>query len=90
MKKFIMLLSFLLPLSACADRWSATGADGTPYEVAEPQCRAQARASARRQMPFPFEYRHGPAGFPGDSIHDIERMETALCLQNRGFTLSRE
>ena len=78
-------------LSACADRWSSHAKDGTPLNVAEPECRAQAYASAKRQLPFyPFESQPGPAGFPPDSLRDIESRETALCLKNRGFTLTRE
>lgn len=78
-------------LSACADRWSTHAKDGTPFTVAEPQCRAQANQSAKRQLPFyPFESQPGPAGFPPDTIRDIENRETALCLKNRGFTMTRE
>lgn len=89
-KKFILLLTPMILLSGCVDRWSEFSVDGTPLAVAEPECRAKARVSARRQLPFPFDYNPGPAGFPPDSAADIENRETALCLQNRGFRLMRE
>ncbi len=91
MKKGVFLLVALCALSACADRWSTHAKDGTPFSVAEPECRAKAYESAKRQLPFyPFESQPGPAGFPPDTIRDIENRETALCLKNRGFTLTRE
>lgn len=91
MRYFVFLGLSLFMLSACADRWSTHAKDGTPFTVAEPQCRAQAYQSAKRQLPFyPFESQPGPAGFPPDTIRDIENRETALCLKNRGFTMTRE
>lgn len=91
MRYFVFLGLSLFMLSACADRWSTHAKDGTPFTVAEPQCRAQAYQSAKRQLPFyPFESQPGSAGFPPDTIRDIENRETALCLKNRGFTMTRE
>ncbi len=90
-RHLIMLCVSVCILSACADRWSTHAKDGTPFNVAEPQCRAKAYESAKRQLPFyPFESQPGPAGFPPDTIRDIEARETALCLKNRGFTMTRE
>lgn len=91
MRRLAVFFIALCSLSACADRWSTHAKDGTPFNVAEPQCRAQAYESAKRQLPFyPFESQPGPAGFPPDTIRDIESRETALCLKNRGFTMTRE
>lgn len=91
MKKAILLMGMLLVAGGCADRWSSHARDGTPLNVAEPQCRAQAYESAKRQLPFyPFESQPGPAGFPPDTLRDIENRETALCLKNKGFTMTRE
>lgn len=90
MKKLFLTLPLCLTLAACAERWSETGANGVRFQDAEPICRAEARASATRQLRFPFDRDSGPAGFPSDSRRDIERRETALCLQNQGFILSWE
>jgi hypothetical protein len=91
MKKAALILSALVALSGCADRWSTHAKDGTPLSVAAPECRARAYESAKRQLPFyPFESQPGPAGFPPDTLRDIEYRETALCLKNKGFTMTRE
>lgn|GEM_PF-2793416 len=85
----LILLALCLP--GCVDRWSAAAPDGSLYADAEPECRARARDSAAGQLPFyPFEAHSGPAGFPPDTRRDIENRETALCLKQRGFTLTRE
>lgn len=86
----IALVGVSLALPACTDRWSATAMDGTALSVAEPECRAIARESARRQMPFLQERGVGFDGLLPDSTADIERREMALCLQNRGFKMTRE
>lgn len=83
----IFLASLLL--SGCVDRWSATGEGGVPFEQVAPMCRAQAEASARDQLPFFYSRDYGPAGLP-DTRADIAARETALCLKQHGFTLSRE
>ncbi len=88
-----LLCASALPLAGCADRWSETAPDGTRFADAEPACRAQAQASARRQLPFaPLDWSRGmdPTGLPPDSRYDIERRETALCLKQKGFTMTRE
>ncbi|MBU0858425.1 MAG: hypothetical protein KJ667_00675 [Alphaproteobacteria bacterium] len=76
-------------VSACADRWSARGGDGALFTDVEPLCRAQARESAARQLRFGYVQDWDLTGLPPDSRYDIERRETALCLQNKGFTLMR-
>lgn len=91
MKKLGIMLVAVTLLGGCADRWSSHAKDGTPLSVAQPECRAQAYQSAKRQLKFyPFETQPGPAGFPPDTVRDIEYRETALCLKNRGFTMTRE
>ena len=86
----IFALGTALAVTACADRWSAVGADGARFEDVMPVCRAQAAESARRQLPFFYDYDYGPPGMPPDSRRDIENRETAICLKQRGFTLHRE
>lgn len=80
----ILMCVFLL--SACAYVWSDTGTDGVHYTKVEPLCRAQARESAKRQLPTPYDRDYGPAGVPAISRHDIEERETARCLLDKGFT----
>lgn len=84
--KYAVLMLALAMLSGCAYIWSDTGADGTPYTKAEPECRAKARESARQQLPDPYDRDYGPAGFPLIDRKDIEDRETARCLLDRGFT----
>lgn len=91
-----MILRILMPLlavmilSGCADHWSQTAPDGSRFEDVAPACRAKAHESAKRQLPFAYDWQQGPADFPPDSRRDIEDRETALCLQQRGFRLTRD
>lgn len=89
MKMGLMIIALLL-LTACAARWSAVAPNGSRFQDIEPLCRAQARESARHQLPFYFDRDYGPAGFPPDTRRDIEERETAWCLKQHGFTLTRE
>jgi hypothetical protein len=89
MKK-ALAIGILIFLTACAEQWSATGSQGAKFQDVEPACRAKAHASALHQLPFPYDRDAGPAGFPPDTREDIERRETALCLEQHGFKLRRE
>lgn len=90
MNRFIIIAFFCLPLIACADRWSELGAGGAQFKDVEPVCRAKAHASAIQQLPTPYDREYGAAGVPPMTRRDIERRETARCLEGKGFTLSRE
>ena len=91
MKRYTFILFLMLAaLSGCVDRWSETSVDGRRFSDVEPLCRAQAERSAWRQLPTDFDYLPGPAGFPPDTREDIAYRETAMCLQNKGFTFTRE
>lgn len=83
----ILLISSLLILSACTETWSETGRDGMKLSPAMLECQAKARRSVERQ----FRFHQIESYLPGtnDSRHDIERRETAMCLQNKGFKLDR-
>ena len=86
----LRLIAIATTVAGCTDVWSATGRDGLRLEKVEPVCREQARASAIRQLPFDYDRDRGAAGTPPIDRHDIERRETARCLQDKGFTYTRE
>lgn len=88
--KYALLALTLLLCTQCSYHWTPKAADGTPLSTAESACRAKARASAKDQLPFGYDYDRGPAGVPADSIADIEKRETALCLKSKGFKLVRD
>lgn len=92
MTKIILSLAAICLLSACTETWSERSlTDGTPLGLAQMECRAKAQESVRRQMPIIRSgYMEGPAGFPPDTPRSIEDRETALCLQNKGFKLTRD
>ena len=79
-----------LLLTGCVSYWSEVAPNGARFEDVEPVCRAQARESARDQLPFEYDRDYGPAGFPPETRRDIENRETAWCLKQHGFRLTRE
>lgn len=84
-----MLIGSLLIFTSCASHWSETNKQGDRITVVEPMCRDKAKASAIRQLPSEFDRDYGPAGVPPIDRRDIENRETARCLQDKGFILTR-
>jgi hypothetical protein len=82
----VTLMSMLI-LTGCADEWSARSASGARFQDVEPVCRARAHLSAERQL-FP-NYGYNDFG-DNETPKEIEDRETALCLEQHGFKLSRE
>ncbi|MBI1326193.1 MAG: hypothetical protein GC136_00950 [Alphaproteobacteria bacterium] len=80
----------LIMLAGCAQRWSEAAPDGTKLSDAYSECYQKAYISAKKQMPFYHDRDFGPAGFPFETREKIAMRETALCLQQRGFTLEHE
>lgn len=88
MKTMKLIIPALLILSGCTDVWSGQGRNGESLQTAMPECQAKARASAEHQ--FRFQQTEIYLEGTSDTRSDIARRETALCLKNKGFKLSRK
>lgn len=84
--RVIIILSLVM-LTACTETWSETGRDGMKLSPAMLECQAKARRSVDHQ----FRFHQNESYLPGtnDSRRNIERRETAMCLQTKGFKLDR-